>query len=270
MAQTTKAAIEDEVQRLRNQVASLLTRNLELQRRLEEFERDKTGVTLDDLAISLVRSLRSAEAAMADEAGNDRRYTIAEMQTSLRGFLTRQGDDLTLRLPRSELQAPPDNLGTLQFTLRQTPPPALSAPASLTAPSVAGSLPALGRALEAMQSAFLASPSKRVAAAANEIVAQATHLLAGLRQLETGQATVFLRDLQGLAESQAKASAALPVGRSGTAVENFHIATEQLAAQLAALTQSLLSQGNLTGADLAALTAALERITNYYQTLFKG
>lgn len=269
MAQTTKNALEDEVQRLRNQVANLLTRNLELQRRLEEFEREKTGVTLDDLAVSLVRSLRSAEAAMAEEAGNDRRYTISEMQTSLRGFLTRQDNDLTLRLPRPEIQAPPDNLGSLQFTLRQVSPPVASAPGlsaqTSSAHVSAESLLALSQALEAMQTAFLISPSKRVAAAADQVVTLATNLLANLRQLGEGKPAAFLRDLQALALAQ-QAVAAMPTGKRGKAIESLRGATDQLTE----LTASLLSQGKLTGGDLTALATALELVTNHYKTLREG
>lgn len=123
MAQTINAKLEDEIQRLRNQVASLLTRNLELHRRLEEFERDKTGATVEELATSLVRSLQVAEAAMAEEADKGCRYTVVEMQTTLRGSLTQQDNELMLLLPHPETQAPPGNLGILQFTLRQVPPP---------------------------------------------------------------------------------------------------------------------------------------------------
>ena len=57
-------ANEDQVQikLLRDQIARLISQNLELRRQLDDFEREKTGLTIDEIGSVLIQAMRSAAA----------------------------------------------------------------------------------------------------------------------------------------------------------------------------------------------------------------
>lgn len=247
---------EDEIKRLRDQVALLVSRNLELQRRLDEFEREKTGLTVESVGASLVRAIRSTESAMENEAGGDRRYVISELQASLRGFLSRQDNDLTLRLPRPEQTVPPDNLGNIQMTLRSAPP-------RITPDAVF----ALATAVETAQLVFNSLPAKAFSRpgtdAAQEIVEWSSHLLANLQQW---QEESFVQAAHALAAAAARLAESLPRKAPREAAEEYRAA----ARHLTELTQQMKQARRATIEDIARLATALQNFINRHQTLTGG
>lgn len=113
---------ERQLKLLRDQVALLISRNLELQRQVEELQREKAEMAVEAVAAGLVRALNAAEAAMAAEAPEGRRYMIPELQVMLRGFLVPRDQTVVLRLPRPEQSIAANQLGSIQMTVTQVPP----------------------------------------------------------------------------------------------------------------------------------------------------
>ncbi len=123
---------DDPLQPWRDLVARLISQNIELQRQLEELRRAKADSPVEALAASALRSIQTGEAALAEESQGGRRFVIAEMQTTWRGIVQRQGDGLALRLPLPEHAATPGHLGSLGMTFTRVP-----GPARLAVPSAA-------------------------------------------------------------------------------------------------------------------------------------
>ncbi len=158
--------LERQVQLLRDQVARLLTRNLELERQLNALRQSTADFAVEAVAASLVQSVRTANQAMAAEASERQQYMVSELQTTLRALVSRQDDHVVLSLPRAEQPLPPEYLGSLQFTLSQVP--------TLLTPDREAELTA---ALEGAQAAILAWDREQGAVAAIDIAAQLTRLL---------------------------------------------------------------------------------------------
>jgi len=245
---------EDEIKRLRDQIALLISKNLDLQRRLDEFEREKAGLTVESIGASLVGAIRSAEAAMAEEAGEDRRYVISELQASLRGFLSRQDNDLTLRLPRPEQTVPPDNLGNLQVTLKSVPPRIL--PESVIA---------LATELETAQLTFASLLEKSggsETSPAQEIVAWSSHLLANLSQWREES---FAQAAHAMAAAAVRLSESLPQRTPSNAAEQYRAA----ARGLVELTQNMKRSCRATIEDVMNLATSLRNFTHQHRAIVR-
>lgn len=113
--------LRQEVKKLRQQVAVLTSRNLELRDRVRELEAEKNEAGIEEVAVALARSLRTAELAMVEESQGQRRYAISLMDTTLRTYIAPREDGLLLRLPDPEQNARGDQLSSVQFTLVQMP-----------------------------------------------------------------------------------------------------------------------------------------------------
>jgi len=242
--------LEDEIKRLRDQIALLISKNLDLQRRLDEFEREKTGLTVESIGASLVDAIRSAEVAMAEEAGEDKLYVISELQASLRGFLSRQDNDLTLRLPRPEQTVPLDNLGNLQVTLKSVPPRIL--PETVIA---------LAAELETAQLTFASLLDKNgETSPAQEIVAWSSHLLANLNQWREES---FTQAARAMAAAAVKLAETLTQKTPGNAAEQYRAA----ARDLDELTQKMKRSRRATIEDFVNLAISLRNFTHLYQAI---
>jgi hypothetical protein len=154
---------ERDVQELRDEVARLLSRNLELEEKIEVLQRDRTELAVEDIARSLVGSTRLAEQAMADESDGGVRYVIPRAEIAVRGLLSRRGDAVALRFPGAEDRVGGDRLSKVSMVVAHLPP---------TEPGP------LQVALERAQTTALAWRGRRGREAASAIATHATHLLA--------------------------------------------------------------------------------------------
>jgi hypothetical protein len=121
------------IKALRDQVARLITENLELRRQLEDLRRVKTDAPIANLAVSALNSIRSAEQTLADLAGDGPRYIISELEAEFKGVIAPQelaaqgttstGPALAFRVPLPEYGSAPGHLGSVRMTFEHIPPP---------------------------------------------------------------------------------------------------------------------------------------------------
>jgi len=164
----------DEVQRLRDEIARLLTDNIALQEEVRALRSTLAETGLSELGRSTAASLARANAALADEAlPGSPRWTVAEMSAEVRGVLTARGEELAFRVPLPERPLAADQLGAVRLTLRQSP----RAAAIAVSPTVVPSDISLRDAVAGLQSTAERWPSGRGTAAAQRIVEHATMLL---------------------------------------------------------------------------------------------
>ncbi len=156
-----------ELQDLRDQVARLLGRNLELAQKVEELERERVEVGVDDIARSVAGAARSAEQAMADEAAGGLRFTVPRVEVAVRGLVSVRENRVALRFPGVEERVGDDRLSSVSMVVAHVP-------------MIAGGddLVRLAEALARAQAAAAAWEPDRGREAAADIAARATHLLA--------------------------------------------------------------------------------------------
>jgi hypothetical protein len=244
---------DDVIKPWRDLAARLLSQNLELQRQLEELRRVKTDSPVEDLAASALRSIRAAEAALAEAGEPGRRLVVSEMQTSFRGILQRQGESLALRLPLPEHAATPGHLGSLHLAFAHVPTPPLP---------VTDHAAPLAAALEKMQPAFAAWAAGPGSVAARAIVDQVTTLLSAR---ESWGDRAFWQALQTLAEAAGKFGA----GLRQLPAEPVRAYRESARAWLE-LTQPLARAGSATPLEFEQLALAVGQATQSLQTLAQG
>lgn len=242
---------EAQIKLLRDQIARLISRNLELQRQLDDLKRDRADLAIDEIAAAAVRSVRSAELALAEETGEGRRYTVSQLQTTLRGFLVQPGDRLALRLPLPENSVPPDHLGSLQMTFSQVP----------TAPPPDAE-EALVATLEDAQAAFANWHREPGAAHARDVTARLTHLLSIRRQW--GQES-FVRAVHALADGALGFAHALGQGEIPRTLQRYQAAAQRVSD----VAKSLLEARRAVPKDMARMAAAVARLVRHYRTLLQ-
>ena len=118
---TSSVRGKKQVRALRDMLSVVIDRNLELKRQVDESQQKESELLLDDAAVSLVRAIRQAEAAMAEEAGGTGRYAVSELQASLKGFIEKREGGLALRIARSEQKIVPEMLSSITMTLARLP-----------------------------------------------------------------------------------------------------------------------------------------------------
>jgi hypothetical protein len=121
----TDESIEREVRLLRDRLAEQIGRNVELQERVEALERERAEVGLDAIAVSLAAAIKTAEAAMAEEAMTDDgpglRYAIPKAEVTVRGLVGRRGEGLALRFPGVEQRAEAGTMSSIRLGLARLP-----------------------------------------------------------------------------------------------------------------------------------------------------
>jgi hypothetical protein len=243
---------DDQFKPLRDQVARLISRTLELERQVEDLQRARAELTIETVAASLVQALRSAEQALADdaEAGAGLRYTVAELQATLRAGLARQQGRLVVSLPRPELALAPEALSSLHLTLAHVP--TLPAPREITA---------LGAALERAQTAFVDWPTEAAGSpAAGEMTAEATRLLAAREQWTE---PALLERLLALAQSAVALANTVGPAAPTEPLTAFRSAVGGLLERL----RPPLATGQAAPGDLLGLAEAIEQLTRTYRAL---
>lgn len=243
---------DTEVKVLRDQIARLITQNLELKRQLEELRREQADATMADIAAAAVHAVRAAEQAIAAASPDGNRYIISELQTTLRGYIAPRADQFVLRLPTAQQAIPPGYLGSLHLTLGQTP--TLSTPA---APSLTQ---ALVNALETAQAIFSNWEQTPDAPAAQAVIAQLTHLLALHPNWEGNE---FSRAIHALADAMATFSAPFAREELGEAFRNYQSSLQQFYEYV----QSVRQARSFIFDDLPHLAALFNRLTQHLQQL---
>jgi hypothetical protein len=120
-----------ENRRLRAQMATLIEEREALRAQIRELTGAGTGLSLDELAETVLRGIKLAEEAMADPTGR-RRYVFSDVQVELQGSVQKVDDRLTVRPAQAEQPLSPENLS--RVALRLSPIPAAPAPAPAPAP----------------------------------------------------------------------------------------------------------------------------------------
>ncbi len=237
---------EGEVQRLREEIARLTSRTLELERQLEDLRRERTEVTLNALATTALRAVHASETAMAEE-DPERRYVVSRLETTVRGFLAPRGDSVALSLPIPEYAAPPGNVGSLQMTLLRAPAP----------PGASGPTNTLAEALENAQAAFAAWDWEPGAALARDVTSHLTH---GVALHEAGDTGALLRSVHAAAEAAARFGSVIAREVPSGPLDAYGVAADNLMG----LTRELAGSSRLAPEDLAAIAIALEQLTQCY------
>lgn len=246
---------ENEIAELRDALAGLMGRNIELEQRIETLERERNELGVDDVARSLVRAARLAEAGMAEAGADDEgqvvRYVIPRLDVALRGNVGRRGDGFGMRFPGPEERAAPGGLSTISMSVAHVP---------LTAPVPDRGLRRLGAGLEAAQATLSAWDRDRGRSAAGEIADGATRLL-GIR--------ATWGDAESVAAIRALADAFERFNKQA-ATELDPAALERSAASsraLSVMAGQLGAARGVTPEDLAAVGSALVDIADAISTL---
>jgi hypothetical protein len=234
---------DEEVAELRDALAGLMGRNIELEQRIETLERERNELGVDEVARSLVRAARAAEAGMAEGTANEDgpgvRFVIPRLDVAMRGIVGRRGDGFGIRFPGPEERAAAPVLSTISMTVAHVP-----------AELADRGLERLRAGLEAVQATMSGWDRDRGRAASGDIAAQATRLFS-------------LRAQWGDAETVAGIGAlADALGRFGTQAgpELEPAAGDRYGASsraLSALTRRLGAVGRASADDLGAVGSIL-------------
>jgi hypothetical protein len=234
---------EEEVAALRDALAAAMSRNVELEGRLDAIERDRNELGIDAVARSVVGAARAAVDTMADGGGDadgsSVPYVIPRLEVTVRGLVGRQGDGFAVRFPGPESSSVTPALSTISMTVAHVPAPRPKAQ------------PDRYRAgLEAIQAAASAWSRDRGRKAAGEIAALATHLLSSEARADE---SATLAGLAALADAvlrfDAQAGAELqPAARDRQAVA---------AKGLSELSRGVIDAGVATSDDLAGIGSLL-------------
>lgn len=241
---------DTEVKALRDQIARLITQNLELKRQLEELRREQADATMADIAAATVHAVRAAEQAIAAESPDGHRYIISELQTTLRGYIAPRADQFVLRLPTAQQAIPPGYLGSLQLTVGQMP--ALPAAPILTQALVSG--------LEEAQALFSKWEQTPGAPAAQAVVTQLTHLLALHPNWEGAE---FSRAMFALADAIAMFSATFAHEEPAEVLHNYQNSLQEFYEYV----RDVLQANPLIFDNLHHLTALFNRLIQHLQTI---
>lgn len=258
MSDQDPGGLKRQIKELRDQVARLISENLELERQLEDLRRAKTDASVDELAASAINSVRQAEEAFAELSTDGSRYVISELQTRYQGVIVPQGERLAFRVPLPEYGSAPGHLGMVQMTFNHMPPPAgtSSSPAG-TPSSPAPVAPTIARshlraALEQTQLTLINWPRRSGERIAGKMVDVLTHLLGGALD----EPSALVEDVNQLRELLAAFSDAIRLEKPPEAVRAYRAALKQLNTVLARLDPAT----GVVDEEIANLAAAVEQL----------
>jgi cell division septum initiation protein DivIVA len=245
----TRRESEAQLKVLRDQIARLVTQNLELTQKIEVLEQEKAELGVDLIARSLVQATRTAQQAIAAEAGDGGGYTIPELEVTVRGLLSRRGSDVAVRFPRPEDRIGADQLTSLRMTVVQVPPLQLSE-----------QVRNLADALEGAQAAFAGWDREPGSAAASETLTRLTHLLS-LRERWGDEE--FVASARALAEAAVRFADATARQVPRDRAESYRIAAQSLLG----LTRRLSRARRASAEDLGRLAAGIQNLVRSHVAL---
>jgi hypothetical protein len=237
---------DKEIQRLRDQVANLITQNLKLTQDIEALRRERGELSLETTAVALAKAIHTAEQATAEEVP-ERRFRVSDLEATLRGLIRRRGDTLLLQFPGVEQDT--RQLGALRFSLVQVPwqVPNEQSP------------PALMEMLQEAQATLNSLAPADGGLAGRELITHVTRLLA----MEPDSAlTEFADSAVLLGQTARRLAEALP--GSADRVATFRAAAEQLedAASMMA------DKAAVVPAVAASFASALSKLVRSYRAVF--
>ena len=247
---------------LRDQIARLLTKTVDLERQLEDVTRARAQSGVDALASALARSVRSANATLAAEAGDQPRFAVSDMEATFRGTVLASSSGVAFRLPVPEYGVLPGHLGEVRMTMATVPPPAGTPPAPL--PSVAAAAAAtpspeaqLTAALEQAQQMFTGWTAERGKAAASHIVARTTQLLASPQRWNRPRD--LAADVKKIADALHSLAKARRAGGFASEVGPYRAVANSLTQHA----RTIVSDREVTANAIEDLSDALERIATF-------
>lgn len=239
---------EQVVKTLRDQLARLISQNLELRQRVENLEQEKADVAIKQIAASLAHSLQEAQEVIGAEDQGQHTYVISQMHTNLRGFITAgaQGD-LVLTLARPEQLVQPESLASLFVNISRAP-----------TLSSEGTFRSLAEALQDVQSVVDLWSREFSSMEAQEIVAYLTRLLGTSTHWNT---TSFLRTFQVLASTVVNFGKLISDRAAPESLTTYRARAEDLLK----MTDRLVEEGHASRADIASLANQLRHIAYHFE-----
>ncbi|MBM3679004.1 MAG: hypothetical protein FJW96_14175, partial [Actinobacteria bacterium] len=115
-------ADEDEIKRLRDEIARLLTANIALREQIGALRAGAAETRLSDLCRSVAASIARANDTLAADApvGAPRR-TVVSVESQIRGVLAPRAGELAFCVPLPEQPVPADQLGSVHIAFGHVP-----------------------------------------------------------------------------------------------------------------------------------------------------
>ena len=115
-----KIVLEQEKIVLSNQIAGLLEEKANLENNIQILQQQRAQIPSKNLVTTFRQSLDSM-AVKLTEPESKANYIISSMNVKLRTNLSLKDDELQFQLPKPDDIIPPENLSTVEFTIRSTP-----------------------------------------------------------------------------------------------------------------------------------------------------
>ncbi|HUV83319.1 MAG TPA: DUF4332 domain-containing protein [archaeon] len=115
-----KVVLELEKNVLSDKIAGLLKEKAELENKLQILQRNREKIPSKSLVTTFRQSLDSM-ANTLNEPDSKANYIISSMDVKLRTNLSLQDNELQFQLPKPDDIIPPENLSTIEFTIRSSP-----------------------------------------------------------------------------------------------------------------------------------------------------
>jgi|GEM_PF-1830492 len=115
-----KVVLELEKNVLSDKIVRLLKEKAELENKLQILQRNREKIPSKNLITTFRQSLDSM-ANKLNEPDSKANYIISSMDVKLRTNLSLQDNELQFQLPKPDDIIPPENLSTIEFTIRSSP-----------------------------------------------------------------------------------------------------------------------------------------------------
>ncbi|NOR59389.1 MAG: DUF4332 domain-containing protein [Methanosarcinales archaeon] len=115
-----KIVLEQENIILSDQIAGLLEEKANLENNIRILQQHRAQIPSKNLVTTFRQSLDSM-AGTLDEPESKANYIISSMNVKLRTNLSLEDNELQFQLPKPDDIIPPENLSTIEFTIRSTP-----------------------------------------------------------------------------------------------------------------------------------------------------
>lgn len=115
-----KIVLEQENIVLSDQIAGLLEEKANLENNIQILQQQRAQIPSENLVTTFRQSLDSM-AGKLTEPESKANYIISSMNVKLKTNLSLKDDELQFQLPKPDDIIPPENLSTIEFTIRSTP-----------------------------------------------------------------------------------------------------------------------------------------------------
>ncbi|MCL7414337.1 MAG: serine/threonine protein kinase, partial [ANME-2 cluster archaeon] len=115
-----KIVVEQEKNVLSQQIAGLLLEKANLEKNIQTLQLQRPQIQSENLVTTFRQSLDSMADKLNEPAARAN-YVISSMDVKLRTNLSLKDDKLQFQLPKSDDIIPPENLSTIEFTIKSSP-----------------------------------------------------------------------------------------------------------------------------------------------------